>query len=471
MTGVRTFARGAALSGISTAVSLVSLLAIGKMAALALPPEDVAFFMLVLLACDALNLFSNFGLFASVPKLVAEQKDPVARGRLMVSILAGQGIAGVMASAAMLIAAGLLPAQRDVLMAAAPLGILGAFRDTLLSALAGMHRYGAHMIASVVLSVGQALSVYLLMWVTMPTIEGLLSAVYLSQTIGLALLLMLVGRHLHGPIRLRSYLSSVRFSIPLWINTLLNFLFQRFDTVLITAALGLQGTAIYETAKRFPQSMARVLNALLLPWLPTITQFIAEGRREDAAKAVGMVLCIITWMGYCGVLLGMLLSRELVLLLASPEYLDAAPLLGWLMCGIHFAVQAGVFGQTLIALGKPAAVTRANIMQAAVSIAVTFMLLPRFGLFAPGYAWCASAGISLAMQMHAVRKQGLLGSARIWAALHGIFLVGVMVVYLVPGTAGNALGFGLFFLLGGALLAPMLPMLLSARKSAASGIS
>lgn len=460
MSAARPFARGAALSGFSTAVALVSLLAVGKMAALALPPEDVAFFMLVLLAADAMNLLSNFGLFASAPKLVAEQPTARERGGVLTSMLTGQGAVSLVAAFAMAIAAFVSWDHRTLLLVAAPLGVLGAFRDTLLAGLAGLHRFGAHTIASVVLSAGQAIAVYLLVWKSDPSVDGLLVAVLLAQCLGLGLLLALTGPSLQGMPSGRSYLSSVRFSLPLWFNTLLNFGFQRFDTVLVTSALGLPATAVYEIAKRFPQTLSRVLNSLLLPWLPTVTSLIAQGRHDAAARALGMVLCVITWLGYLGVLVAVALAEPLVLLLASPQYLAAAPLLGWLMTGIHFAVQAGVFGQTLIALGRTAPVTFANIVQAAVSLALTYMLLPQLELMAPAYAWCVAAGLSLLLQMAAIAWRRLFAYSGMWVWLQVSFGASALAGALLPAPWGHAAAVLLYALLGGVPLARLcLPLL------------
>lgn len=448
-TGAFRFARGAALSACSTFVALVSLLLVGKMAAVALPPEDVAFFMLVLLAADAMNLASNFGLFASAPKLIAEQPSPRARGEVLTSMLSGQGVVSLLASLIMMIAAFVSWENRMMLLLAAPLGVMGAFRDTLLAALAGLHRYGAHTIASITLSAGQAIAVYLLVWRGSSSVDALLVAVLLAQTAGTGLLVALTAIHLQAIPTARAYFSAVRFSIPLWVNTLLNFGFQRFDTVLVTSALGLPATAVYEIAKRFPQTLSRVLNALLLPWLPTITTLLSQGRREDAARALGKVLCVITYLGYGAVLVAFALREPLVLLLATPQYLPAAAILAWLMTGIHFAVQAGVFGQTLIAINKPGIVTFANIVQAAVSLSITLMLLPSQELMAPCYAWCIGAGLSLLIQMIAVSLRRLFGYSGTWAWLHLAFAGSVVAGMFLPGIWGNAAAIGIFTIAGG----------------------
>ena len=420
MSTARRFLRGAALSAFSTGVALVSLLAVAKMATNALPPEAVAVFALAMLMGDGLNLLGNLGLFASAPKLMAERPAAPDRARLLGDLLGGQALASA------LVVAGLAATLRTALIWAAPLSVLGAYRDTLLAAFAGCNRYAAHAAASVVFSAGQALMVYALVWQGEASVQRMLLAMVLAQAAGVALLLALARGGFRYPFSIAAYLAAARFSLPLFANTLLNFLFQRLDTLLVTALLGLHATALYEIAKRFPQVLSRVLNALLLPWLPTVTGLLAEGRQADAARALRKVVLAVTALGYAAIIPASLLSEKLIFLLASPDYIDAAPLLALLMLGIHFAVQAGVLGQTLIALGRPVAVTVGNVAQAACSLGGAWLLLPHLGLTGMGCAWCLGAGISLLLQGSAVWRAGLRGWALPCFALNALFICALL---------------------------------------------
>jgi O-antigen/teichoic acid export membrane protein len=364
---------------------------------------------------------------------MAERATIADRARLLGDLLGGQALASALVIAGLAVAwlvAPMLVADhatlRTALLWAAPLSVLGAYRDTLLAAFAGCNRYAAHAAASVVFSAGQALMVYALVWQGEATVQRMLLAMAMAQAAGVALLLALTRGGFRYPFSLSAYLAAARFSLPLFANTLLNFLFQRLDTLLVTALLGLHATALYEIAKRFPQVLSRVLNALLLPWLPTITGMLAEGRHDDAARALRKVLLAVTALGYAAILPASLLSEKLILLLASPDYIDAAPLLALLMLGIHFAVQAGVLGQALIALGRPAAVTVGNVAQATCSLGGAWLLLPQVGLAGMGCAWCVGAGISLLLQGSAVWRAGLRGWGIPCLALNALLICALL---------------------------------------------
>lgn len=433
----RLYILGSAYSALGTGVALVSLLLVGKMATNALSAEAVAIFMLTLMLADGLNLLSNFGLFATAPKLFAEQSTQEARWNLTVSLLAGQFFASIAVALPVLAAASQSPSLapmlgldasllRMSLLWSLPLFVLGACRDTLLAAMAGANRYGAHTAASVLLSAGQAALVFGLVWLGDASVFRMLLSVSIAQVAGVLLLLYFSWSGTRAVVSLADYRAAVGFSFPLHVNALLNFVFQRLDSVLVTLFLGLPATALYEIAKRFPQVLSRILNALLLPWLPIVTGLLGEGRRVDAGRALSEVLCVVTALGYASILIVTPFAEGFVLLVAADDYTPAAPLLPWLMTGILMAVQAGVFGQTLVAMGTPLAVTAGNVVQAIVSLGWSVVLLPDIGLAGMGYAWCMGTALSLLIQGGAVWRLGLTFPMQRWLLLHVLFLAGAL---------------------------------------------
>lgn len=460
MSRSRRYLRGAAWSAASTAVALASLLAVAKMATNALPAETVGLFMLAMMLGDGFNLLANRGLFASAPKLMAAAPDTPTRRAVLGSLLLGLAcssgavsiviLGAALAATPLAAAAGVDAASlRICLLWSLPLSMLGNYRDTLLGAFAGWNRYAVHALGSMCFSGGQALLVFLLVWLGEASFPRMLLAVTLAQAGGVALLLGLTGG-VAVRAGLAVYRDAARFSLPLYLNSLLNFVFQRLDTLLVTAMLGLHATAIYEIAKRFPQVLSRVLNALLLPWLPSVSEVLAEGRRHDAALALRDVLCVVSYLGHLAVLATLPLGPMLVRMIASPEYLAAAAPLPWLMLGILFAVQAGVFGQALIAVERPRAVFAGHLVQAAISMGGALLLLPGMGLPGMGCAWCAGAASSLLLQGFAARRAQLDTPLGVCCLLHLLF-----VACWFLETQKTGAGLALYGIAGAVILYPL----------------
>ena len=62
-----------------------------------------------------------------------------------------------------------------------------------------------------------------------------------------------------GRVDCGAWRGAAAFSFPLYLNQLLTFFYQRFDTVLVTGLLGIESAAIYEMIKRLPP-LARALS-------------------------------------------------------------------------------------------------------------------------------------------------------------------------------------------------------------------
>ncbi len=436
------FMRGAFLSGASVFFSMVALLAVGKMItnAPALDQADVGVFMLLLLCADFLNIANNFGLWVALPKLLGAA-EPDRQRRIVRAALGCQGVISLALAAAILTAWRFFPGLRSLpdnpdghtlfpyLWLLPPLFVAGTFRDNVMAALAGLNRYGARawgIVASASLQV--ALILAFVWWGQ----GGLVTlSLCMLTAYGAAFLLMYmalpVGRI--PTLDWKAYRSSIRFSLPLYANSLLNFFFQRFDSLMVAAFLGLDRAAVYEIAKRFPMLLSRTLGTLQVPFLPNLSELLARGQRAAAARLLNQALMLSVFFGYLGVLLVVTVQEPLVVFLFSPEYLDATAVMGLLMTAICLAVQAGLMGLTLIALDRPGLVTRTNVIMAVIAVGLNAALLPRLGLLGGGISLTVAAGFSAVMQTIHVRRLGLavdllmLGKMQTFMAVAGVLAV------------------------------------------------
>lgn len=439
-----TVVRGGVLSGASILVSTIAMLAVGKMFTNALDQPQVAVFTVLLLWADFFNIAGNLGLAVSLPKLIGaapEAERAAVSGtclRLQSWLLAGLGGA-CWALTGFLWYFGLGPADwREVypwMMFLPPLFIVGVLRDASMAALAGFNRYGQRAVGIVVSSIAQILLVFAFIWVLKGGVAALSIVTALAYAIAAAWLLFALppGARWHADTILAR--QCVRFSMPLYVNSLLTFVFQRFDTMLLLMVLHAPGAvALYEMAKRLPVLASRFLGAFTVPFLPTISELLARGEREAAARFLSRTASIITFLGYLGALLTILVQEPLLILLFNRDYLAATSVLGLLMAAIAVAVQAGLMGQTLIAMGKPGLVTAMNVATAAFSVAANLALLPLLGITGAGVAAVCAAVISHAAQTACVRRHGLRIPLMHLLKPHGLMLASVLL--LLAGDAG-----------------------------------
>lgn len=454
MTRTQVLVRGAALSGGSIFVSMAAMLLVGKIFTNVLDTASVGVFALLLLGADLLNLAGNLGLPAAMPKLIAAapaEKQP----RIVASALAFQGALCAALSVVLYLVWRTVPGEEllrakpdwltlwPYLWLLPPLFITGIFRDTIMAVLAGFNRYGARASGIIVSSLAQVALAYVALW----RWHGGVITLTLTTVASYALSVALMAAALPGSVRPRfewpAYRESVCFSWPLYMNQLLTFCYQRIDTFLVASFLGVSSAAIYEMIKRLPTLLSRVLGAFLVPYLPNVSELIASGDREGAARLLDRGVRITAFVGYGAALCVLAIQEPLVRLLFNADYLQGLPVLGLLLTATCLTVQTGIMGQTLIALGRPRTMTVINIGLAGAGLLGNMLLLPHFGLVGGGYAAMGAIIFSGGLQAFYVHRNGLPVSLGACLKPQAVMLL-ALAAGLWGGFAGRLLGVFLF---------------------------
>ena len=458
MSRMRRIVQGAFLSGGAVFVSMVAMLAVVKMVSNAhsLSLAEAAIFMTLLLCADFFNILNNFGLWVALPKLVAAA-DGEKRMAIVASSMSIQAFISVALGVVVLGAWWFLPPLETMLAASdwmaiqpycwilPPLFIVGTLRDNAMAALAGLNCYGRRAVGIVVSSLMQIVLVYVFVWRMQGGIATLLCAMLASYTLALTWLYVALPVGKRPTWDWKTYGASAKFSRPLYVHSLLNFFFQRFDTVLVIFMLGLPAGGVYEMIKSFPKLLSRSLGALRVPFLPNISEQISRGDSAGASRLLNRALIMTAFVGNIGVLVTVLTQEWLITLLLNAEYLEGTAVLGLLMGAICLAVQAGFFSETLIALGRPMMVTVANFGMAGITIAVSVALLLPLGMQGAGIGWLCGVSFSTAIQAYFVRKGGIRLDLHRFVKIQVIMLMASLLILLggagIAYRAGALIGF------------------------------
>ena len=460
MTGRGRFLRGSVWSAGAVFFSMAALLAVGKLVTNAFHPQVVGVFALLLVCSDCLTLALGLGLPASMPKLAAETAGE-GRRILNASVLLLQ-LCVVLAGAAVVLGvwalrhplSGVIPEKWQGALALAwllpPLFCVAAFRDLLLAMLAGMDRYASRAAAMMLAALLQAALVGAIVWHRGWGVEALMLA--LTAAYGCEVLLAAAAANRETGMRpsFRTAAGAVRFSAPLYANQMLNFVSQRSDTLLAGLLLGLAPAAVLEMVKRLPMMITRVLGAALTPYLPHMTRHVASGDFEAAGLLAGRTARLSAFLGYGGALCVMAVREPLIVLLFSADYLSGATVLVLLLAAAVLALQAGVSGQALIALGRGVSVTVINSAAVAAGLAANLALIPLLGLPGAGCAaLCAMAANDLLQTAH-LRRCGVPLPVRDALLPHAAFAAPALLM-LVPGWWARPLSLAFFIAIAFAL--------------------
>jgi O-antigen/teichoic acid export membrane protein len=364
-----------------------------------LTKADLGIYAILIAIADFLLIANNFGIRVALPKLLGGA-SPEEQARLTNATLTWQTLVSCFAGGLMLLLWALVPAPAYVathptwsqvhtyFWAAPALLLFSTLREILLAVHAGLQQYGMRTLGLAVYAVAQVtlvgVFVYKLQW----SLGGLLAVIIATHAIAGVVLYLGLGLPRRVLFDREPWLAGVRFARPLYAGNLLNFLFNRLDTVLVGALLGPAAAGVFEIgAKKLPYLAVGVLNASMVPFLPSVSARIAKGDASGAGRLLLQTYNMFAALGYAGLLLMVLLDALLVRLFFSEAYLDGLAAMGWLMLSAMLGLQSGIFGHTLLALGKPMYIAVAGVVSALLSLSLNLILIPRFGILG---AACAS---------------------------------------------------------------------------------
>lgn len=438
---------GAFWSWLSTVINLVALLIVGKLFAISLNKEEVAVFSLILVWADGFVLFFGYGLQVSIPKLIGGASDEL-KGDLSSSLLTFSLLNSIVISLITLIIWGVFYGITSVqngfsnsslmlsyLWIVPFLFIVGLLRDILLANLSGFQVFGKRAIGVAIASVLQVLFSVIVLVVLKGKIVSLSFAYIISYLLTVVLLWWSLPTGHSLRLDVAQITAAIKFSWVLWINTILNYLVQRFDTVVLLFLTGSPvQVAVYEMAKRLCHIASRMLNSLLLPYLPRISELFATKQERDAEWFFIQSQNVIAILSFLGIFFLPFIQKYIILLLFSKEYMEITTILVPLLAGIVFAVLSGISGQTLIATNRPYVVTITNIGTVGINLGLNFLLIPYIGMVGAGWASLISFFFSYLIQTVWVRKTCILFD---WGKVllpQGIFLCYLFLYVFYPGS-------------------------------------
>jgi O-antigen/teichoic acid export membrane protein len=171
-----------------------------------------------------------------------------------------------------------------------------------------------------------------------------------------------------------------KFSIPLYGNNLLAFTYSRVDTIIIGIFFGPAQIAIYDFARRIPDSLEILFTAFNSAYFPYLTNIFTGGNKERTARTINYANRAICLIGGLLVLSAYGFGEWGFRLLFSEKYLVSVPAFNLLMIVLIFRVLDSNLGYSLIAIGQSDKPFFLNVIRFVIVFASYFLLIPRFGI-------------------------------------------------------------------------------------------
>ena len=184
-------------------------------------------------------------------------------------------------------------------------------------------------------------------------------------------------------INLRKYIA---FGMPLALSISSFFILNWGNRYLINYFLGLKAVGVYSVSYFLAYIVTFISSPIGYILFPTISSCVNRSKKKEAAAYLVYSLKYFFIAGIPLVFTISLLSKELLLLFSSKEFLSASAYLPLLLAGV-FIFQVGVIGQyVIIIFNKNKLILRLYITLAIINTLLCIMLIPTMGLFGAALA-------------------------------------------------------------------------------------
>jgi O-antigen/teichoic acid export membrane protein len=378
-------------SGItSTGLGKVSVIMLGLLGLMittrALTPQEVGTFVLLLALVAFLTEFSSLGLHLALPQfLVAAQMDDEKRRLTNTALLFRLLTVSVTSFIAFSASPDLLelfgvPLDSAIVPFIAVLVALESALKLSSALFQGQFKFRWIGVANCISSILNLAAILLFIhWLRMGLI-GLIYAKLISRVTALLFVALVMRLDLRLELDLVMLRRMLIFGLPLQLNYIMSFIFQRMDTFVIGMLLGPMQVAYYEIARRIPDSLSEGYEAFVQVYFPFMSSFYTD---HDTRRASAMLNTATRWLSFTtlsAALLSVAFGADIITLIFSDRYLPSAQLLSLLMVGAAVIFLDSNLGYALIAVGDGVKIPAINFIRTLLLFLGYFTLIPMLGL-------------------------------------------------------------------------------------------
>ena len=286
---------------------------------------------------------------------------------------------------------------------------LASFRELLFYLLQGVQLFNRYAIINILSAGIRLASIVLFSIYSELTIEVMVLVEII--TYGISVIMLVIYSPFRSFLTLKISRKTVKklfnFCSPLYANDILTYIYNRVSVLLIASLLTPVSVAKYEMASKIPEGFGRLFSSLIAVYFPNISELLLAGKHEEAGRFMNQGL-IITSAGLSVVtLISFLFRNEIILIVASDQYLDAAFALSLLTLNFSINAIARVMGYTVVAAGHSSVPVRINLVGSVLNVIGCLILIPRFGFVGAIYSLIGMSTIAQLLNFYYLKRASI----------------------------------------------------------------
>ncbi len=435
---INKFLKGSAFSSIGTFVAiLVHFLSVKVLAFI--PKEDFGTYTYIIVISHGFQVLSGLGLNLTLVKHLSDKLATVDRG-VISGIFLARLLQLLFISIIVYVAGHLfLPLLSDDTITPFIVFIpiifcLASVRELLFNLLQGIQKFNQYAYINVFSALVRFGTIVFFFYFDQLTIANLIWVEIITYGVSLLVLVVVapLSKLFTWAIDKSAFKKIFSFGLPLYANDILTYIYNRINVLLIGGLLTKTSVALYDMASKIPDGFGRLFSSLIVVYFPSISELINAGKREDAQKFMNRGL-ILGSAALSLAALGIYLFRnEVILIVASEQYLEASFALALLMINFNLNSIARMMGYSIVAAGFTTVPVRINLVSSITNVVGCLVMIPIFGYIGAIYSLLIMNTIAQALNYYFLLKAGLkpevLGFSK-----STIFLVLLIIGYSVLG--------------------------------------
>ncbi len=419
---IKKFLKGSAFTSIGTLVTIIVHFLSVKVLAF-MPQAEFGTYTFIIVISHGFQILSGLGLNLTLVKHLSDNPDERDKG--VISGIFFARLLQLVLISALVFAFGQMVLPRFFDEGITPYIVfiplifsLASVRELLFNLLQGMQKFNQYAYINVFSAVIRLSTIVFFAYIDQLTLASLIWVEVI--TYGTSLLILLIYAPFKEMLTLdvnkEAFRKIFSFGLPLYANDVLTYIYNRVSVLLVGGLLTPVSVAMYDMAGKVPDGFNRLFTSLIAVYFPSISELINKDRKEEARRFMNRSLVLASTV-LSFVALGVFLFREeIILIVASEQYLEASFALALIMINFNLNSISRMMGYSIVAAGFSAVPVKINLVSSAANVAGCLLMIPRFGFEGAVYSLLAMNVISQSMNyfflVKAEMKPDILGFSK-----------------------------------------------------------
>jgi O-antigen/teichoic acid export membrane protein len=393
------FTRNVSLTIVSKVLTLVIGVGTSVLIARALGPEGKGVYAMAMLLPTLIVTLSHLGIGLASVYYVAQQRYPckeiLGNNIILAAVISGIGVSGgliVSVFFGQAIFAGVAKGYLLLALAIMPINFFFVYLENILLGTQRIKKYNYLSILHTVLFFSL---IVLSLWVLKISVVGAILAGILAWLLTDVVLFLWV-REVAGGVSFkwnREYIKQAStYGIKAHLGNILGFLNLRLDMFLVNAFLNPVAVGFYSIGVGLVEKLWLISQAAGTVLLPKVAAEMDEQRRKEFTPLAART---VLWITALGALVLVFLSRWIVVLLYSEDFLPSVNALQALLVGIVVLGPGRVLANDIAGRGRPMLNTYVGMPTLVTNLILNVFWIPRYGI--TGAAWASTVSYSLTL--------------------------------------------------------------------------